>query len=99
MIIIPPLKSANLRPDAALCPREAGGLAMENRREMPVTTRNPTGSKITGCGVIQSGGDRIRTCDLEVMSLASYRAAPPRVRWSVRVGDCFLLPEREFELY
>src|SRR5436190_13583293 len=27
-----------------------------------------------------SGGDRIRTCDLEVMSLASYRAAPPRVR-------------------
>ena len=25
-----------------------------------------------------SGGDRIRTCDLEVMSLASYRAAPPR---------------------
>ena len=26
-----------------------------------------------------SGADRIRTCDLEVMSLASYRAAPPRV--------------------
>ena len=26
-----------------------------------------------------SGGDRIRTCDLEVMSLASYRTAPPRV--------------------
>ena len=26
----------------------------------------------------ESGGDRIRTCDLEVMSLASYRAAPPR---------------------
>ena len=26
----------------------------------------------------KSGGDRIRTCDLEVMSLASYRAAPPR---------------------
>ena len=25
-----------------------------------------------------SGGDRIRTCDLEVMSLASYRTAPPR---------------------
>ena len=25
-----------------------------------------------------SCGDRIRTCDLEVMSLASYRAAPPR---------------------
>ena len=29
--------------------------------------------------LIESGGDRIRTCDLEVMSLASYRAAPPRV--------------------
>jgi hypothetical protein len=28
---------------------------------------------------IFSGGDRIRTCDLEVMSLASYRTAPPRV--------------------
>ena len=30
------------------------------------------------CGRKESGGDRIRTCDLEVMSLASYRAAPPR---------------------
>ena len=30
-----------------------------------------------------SGGDRIRTCDLEVMSLASYRAAPPRDNKSV----------------
>ena len=28
---------------------------------------------------VSSGGDRIRTCDLEVMSLASYRTAPPRV--------------------
>src|SRR4051812_7546529 len=32
-------------------------------------------------GVFLNGGDRIRTCDLEVMSLASYRAAPPRVMW------------------
>jgi hypothetical protein len=30
--------------------------------------------------LLVSGGDRIRTCDLEVMSLASYLAAPPRVR-------------------
>src|SRR6476619_1160468 len=31
-------------------------------------------------GVISAGsGDRIRTCDLWVMSPASYRAAPPRV--------------------
>ncbi len=29
--------------------------------------------------ITRSGGDRIRTCDLEVMSLASYRTAPPRV--------------------
>ena len=29
-------------------------------------------------GKHSSSGDRIRTCDLEVMSLASYRAAPPR---------------------
>jgi hypothetical protein len=33
-----------------------------------------------------SCGDRIRTCDLEVMSLASYRAAPPRVVFPSRVN-------------
>ena len=27
---------------------------------------------------LKNGGGRIRTCGLEVMSLASYRAAPPR---------------------
>jgi hypothetical protein len=31
----------------------------------------------------QSGGGRIRTDDLEVMSLASYLAAPPRVRSAI----------------
>ena len=31
--------------------------------------------------ITENGGDRIRTCDLEVMSLASYLAAPPRVIW------------------
>ena len=35
----------------------------------------------------RNGGDRIRTCDLEVMSLASYRTAPPRVRGE-HWGDC-----------
>src|SRR5690348_5793112 len=30
-------------------------------------------------GLVRSSGDRIRTCDLWVMSPASYRAAPPRV--------------------
>ena len=32
---------------------------------------------------IYSSGDRIRTCDLEVMSLASYLAAPPRASVSI----------------
>src|SRR6185437_7674620 len=32
--------------------------------------------------VLPGSGDRIRTCDLWVMSPASYRAAPPRV------GEC-----------
>ena len=45
-----------------------------------------------------SCGDRIRTCDLEVMSLASYRAAPPRVkgvgRW--KALDAFLAASRPF---
>ena len=37
-------------------------------------------SETLGLAVFRkSGGGRIRTCDLEVMSLASYRAAPPRV--------------------
>src|SRR5689334_2805292 len=30
-------------------------------------------------GLVRSSGGRIRTCDLWVMSPASYRAAPPRV--------------------
>ena len=33
-----------------------------------------------------SGAGRIRTCDLEVMSLASYRAAPPRVVGNIFIG-------------
>jgi hypothetical protein len=38
---------------------------------------NPLGwRRLFGCG------GRIRTCDLQVMSLTSYRAAPPRVRQS-----------------
>ena len=38
-------------------------------------TRSPLGTRR---GAIVSGGGRIRTCDLEVMSLPSYRTAPPR---------------------
>ena len=45
--------------------------------------KTPALQGFTGCCVAKAGdgGDRIRTCDLEVMSLASYRAAPPRVSW------------------
>ena len=35
--------------------------------------------EISPRAVLPSSGDRIRTCDLWVMSPASYRAAPPRV--------------------
>jgi hypothetical protein len=35
----------------------------------------------------KNGGDRIRTCDLEVMSLASYQTAPPRVIVSIPAGE------------
>ncbi len=45
--------------------------AAANQRKSPPGPGWPGGRKV-------SGGDRIRTCDLEVMSLASYRAAPPR---------------------
>ena len=40
----------------------------------------------------RNGGDRIRTCDLEVMSLASYRTAPPRVMGRVPPGHDARLP-------
>ena len=35
----------------------------------------------------ESGRDRIRTCDLEVMSLASYQTAPPGVKVPNCLGD------------
>ena len=38
---------------------------------------------LISAGFYKSCGDRIRTCDLEVMSLASYRTAPPRVMCNV----------------
>ena len=42
-------------------------------------TKNPR-PRCRDRGIAVSGGGRIRTDDLEVMSLASYLAAPPRVR-------------------
>ncbi len=42
-----------------------------------------------------NGGDRIRTCDLEVMSLASYRAAPPRVNFWVKQYHTLAVAEKE----
>src|ERR1700712_5809257 len=41
--------------------------------------RNATRPGAVAPGLVRSSGDRIRTCDLWVMSPASYRAAPPRV--------------------
>src|ERR1700741_3344426 len=44
----------------------------------PVEKRTPPRIDLRR-GVRRGSGDRIRTCDLWVMSPASYRAAPPRV--------------------
>src|SRR6202000_3249485 len=44
-----------------------------------VPTRIETAPGEFSGGRFASSGDRIRTCDLWVMSPASYRAAPPRV--------------------
>ena len=46
---------------------------------LPVAHEKTPGPLRAIQGFNVSSGDRIRTCDLEVMSLASYRAAPPRV--------------------
>ena len=45
--------------------------------------------------VLQSGGGRIRTDDLEVMSLASYRAAPPRVILDILIKESHFRLRRE----
>src|SRR5918997_7008177 len=45
-----------------------------------VTSEHQTGPVFDETGPVWTGsGGRIRTCDLWVMSPASYRAAPPRV--------------------
>ena len=54
------------------------------QRRVRLATRFARGKDAVSCvsavtRIEKSCGDRIRTCDLEVMSLASYRAAPPRV--------------------
>ena len=67
------------------------GGRMPRKKQPAGAMDGPAGVKAAGCrakkarrghgwpgGREVSGGDRIRTCDLEVMSLASYRAAPPR---------------------
>jgi hypothetical protein len=73
-------RKRNLLRGLAIVAGEGAGLGMGARENPGVTI-----SRLRGF----SGGDRIRTCDLEVMSLASYRAAPPRV---IDVGGAGLLP-------
>ncbi len=41
-------------------------------------------------GTIFNSGDRIRTCDLQVMSLTSYQTALPRNREGKYTGVAFL---------
>ena len=57
---------------------DSGGLSAESHNQMA------SGS---GREVVGSAG-RIRTCDLKVMSLASYRTAPPRVhlQWTISIA-------------
>ena len=55
--------------------------AMDGNARLPAWRAGPRKKKparARRAGRAENGGDRIRTCDLEVMSLASYRAAPPR---------------------
>jgi hypothetical protein len=61
--------------------RSGSTILVVSSSDTTTTRRFPTATK-SGCGTCRdrSCGDRIRTCDLEVMSLASYRTAPPRVR-------------------
>ena len=67
--------------NAAQSAAELGRNGQEPKPETPAIPEGMRGpAMVYECS---SGGDRIRTCDLEVMSLASYRTAPPRVA----VGD------------
>ena len=51
----------------------------EERQTFLFTAPNATLPNLAAISkTLQTGGDRIRTCDLEVMSLTSYRAALPR---------------------
>src|SRR3972149_4799346 len=52
-------------------------------KELPYSAQKRSCNRRPITTPFTSGGDRIRTCDLEVMSLASYLAAPPRVRSSI----------------
>ena len=56
--------------DRLECPASVAGLSATGHRRRELTAEYERRK--------ESCGDRIRTCDLEVMSLASYRAAPPR---------------------
>jgi hypothetical protein len=78
----PPKKTARRGQDG---PAPAARLA---RRRQEAAEKNSPQGPGWPCGREKSGGDRIRTCDLEVMSLASYRAAPPRDMYCLAARDC-----------
>ena len=63
------------------CPRQPCCFVRQASGRGYVTTvrlKKRVGSAQMEPTLFKSCGDRIRTCDLEVMSLASYRTAPPR---------------------
>ena len=58
--------------------------ARPHRVNLPIlpSRRSPV-AKLSAHSGKTGGGGRIRTCDLQVMSLTSYRAAPPRHPWRI----------------
>ena len=59
---------------------EANQMMSKANVHKSVHKRHENGPRRQSPGAVSAGsGDRIRTCDLWVMSPASYRAAPPRV--------------------
>ena len=58
---------------------DGDALADKDKSHKPLMRKEKPLSRYWVCGLL-NGGDVIRTRDLQVMSLASYRAAPPRGR-------------------
>ncbi len=89
------------RREWANCALQLGVLPRPNRTgliepagERSDSYKQPPRPRLSRPGGYVSGGDRIRTCDLEVMSLASYRTAPPRDIGFRAAGPAHLLRRR-----